>query len=91
MIKSMPKKIKDKIILLQKLAMKTKMVQREIDFLFKEYDLDPNIFYGIADEYCDQNDAMAYVINAEGSAEDNISLIEELFVKTLNERSKINE
>jgi fructoselysine-6-P-deglycase FrlB-like protein len=82
-MKSMPQEIKNKIRQLQSTLAKGKKLEVELENMIEKYGI--NIDYLCANRNDDlSTEALAFVCNAEGNTEENIRLIEEVFLYYVN-------
>lgn len=81
----MPAVLKNKIRQLQKAYEKAGKIEREVASIIESYGIDPEYF-----DACRTDDkfteALAFVTNAEGGIEENISKIEEVFLYHANKK-----
>ncbi len=86
-MKNMPKEIKQKLKKYGMLIKQSQELGREIECLFEEYGIDSTIFRAEADFPADeQTEALTYIEYGEGSVEENIADIEEIFLLHVNRR-----
>lgn len=82
-MKEMPKSLKNEIRKLQKAYEKAKYLELKVNTDIESYGVDPEFLNAIKID--DRNtEALAFVTNAEGDIEDNISEIEEVFLYHVN-------
>ncbi|MFZ5642567.1 MAG: hypothetical protein ACOY46_03110 [Bacillota bacterium] len=82
-MKTMPAVLKNKIRQLQNALKKAALLEIEVSEIIKSYGVDPDYLSACR---CDDKytEALAFVSNAEGDVEDNILLIEEVFLYHAN-------
>ena len=81
-IKSLPAILKTKLRQLQSAYTKAGKLEREVGEIIESYGIDAGYFDATKDgsDMKESTEALAYIINAEGDVEDNIKLIEEVFL-----------
>lgn len=85
-MKQMPKKIKDKLVKLRKTEETVRALSGEIEEMFEEYGVNTEYLRALKD--CDsgafQTEALTFIETCEGSIEENIADIEEVFLYYVN-------
>ena len=91
----MPAIIKNKLRQLQKTCEKIKFLESEVCKLIESYGVDISTLCDNAEKGEIWTQGLTYIINAEGNVEENIELVEEVFLYYVNEGennvSKIKE
>lgn len=89
-MKAMPYEIKQKLRQLAKAHQKASDLENEAIDMIEEYDVDCSYLNATCDVYSKTpyTEALAYITNSEGSTEDSISQIEEVFLWHVNNREE---
>ncbi len=84
-MKSMPVKIKDKLRQLQKYNEKANILNKEIEEMFAEYEVDTDYLRALGGYGTIQTEGLTFIDTCEGDVEDNIKDIEEVFLHYVNQ------
>lgn len=85
-MKSMPNKIKTKLRQLQNSYAKARKIENEVEELFEEYGVDTNCLRGQSSYEQPQTESLTFITYNEGSVEENIEDIEEIFLHYINKK-----
>lgn len=87
-MKRMPYEIKQKLRQLEKACQRAKYLEIEVGNMIESYGVDCDYLNACCDPYekLPSTEALAYITNSEGGVEDNINLIEKVFLWHFNNK-----